>query len=119
MLVASPGQAGQQCQRHPVLHRNPTFSNPSSVLFIKKSFILKTVKQTIVSSVQDLVSLFNFHNYDNLRHFAKKLDPRREGGDQRVRFMCGFKPNSVGVNHPHPSSGLSCIFESTAPSGGK
>ncbi|KAM4626378.1 glutaminase kidney isoform, mitochondrial isoform 2-T2 [Discoglossus pictus] len=32
---------------------------------------------------QDLVSLCNFHNYDNLRHFAKKLDPRREGGDQR------------------------------------
>nr|DBA20129.1 TPA: hypothetical protein GDO54_015854 [Pyxicephalus adspersus] len=33
---------------------------------------------------QDLVGLCNFHNYDNLRHFAKKLDPRREGGDQRV-----------------------------------
>ncbi|MEE6490406.1 hypothetical protein FKM82_015871 [Ascaphus truei] len=35
---------------------------------------------------QDLVSLCNFHNYDNLRHFAKKLDPRREGGDQRHSF---------------------------------
>ncbi|XP_016130036.1 glutaminase kidney isoform, mitochondrial-like isoform X3 [Sinocyclocheilus grahami] len=31
----------------------------------------------------DMVQLCNFHNYDNLRHFAKKLDPRREGGDQR------------------------------------
>lgn len=36
---------------------------------------------------QDLVGLCNFHNYDNLRHFAKKLDPRREGGDQRVKSV--------------------------------
>lgn len=47
-------------------------------------FVLFLPRNVVRYLLQKLVSLFNFHNYDNLRHFVKKQDPRRQERDERV-----------------------------------
>ena len=36
---------------------------------------------------QELVKMFNFHNYDNLKHTVKKLDPRKRKVDNEANAV--------------------------------
>lgn len=41
------------------------------------------------------MSHFNFHNYDNLRHFTKKHDPRRRLEDDPVGFSAAAEDPAI------------------------
>lgn len=73
-------------QRQHLVQKN---SNLAQKAFFFALF-LDLILQCCTFLPQKLVSLFNFHNYDNLRHFVKKRDPRRQEGDERV--CCTLHP---------------------------
>uniref|UniRef100_A0AAQ4QKM2 glutaminase n=1 Tax=Gasterosteus aculeatus aculeatus TaxID=481459 RepID=A0AAQ4QKM2_GASAC len=54
---------------------------------------------------QDLLSHFNFHNYDNLRHFTKKHDPRRRSDEEPVSSHTG------GMSCKKANKQLSLLFK--------
>lgn len=79
----------------------PLIRNLELLFWEKRPWQVELEGTRLISSalvVQDLVELFNFHNYDNLRHFVKKYDPRREGGEQRVRASSPDSSHSASAH---------------------
>lgn len=52
-----------------------------------------------VSLLQELVSIFNFHNYDSLQHTVRHIDPRRRAeephADAVVNLLFGAANGDV------------------------
>ena len=99
---------GQQFCKVPTI----TIIISSSIVIIIIVIVIMIVIIICNNHAQELVDLFNFHRFDNLRHSdKKKLDPRRESFEVFIRFTKSLsrtmQKNGLGeANAPPPPFSL-------------
>jgi glutaminase len=64
--------------------------------------IIKTNEETNINNLKELLTVYRFHNYDNLQYSdTKTTDPRRktesEGGEKLVHLLFAAKAGNLGA----------------------